>query len=111
MPYLPRAIDSALAGLSDDDELIVVENGSTDGTSEWLETVDDRVRVLRANQPRGAAENWTAACEASSGEWVKLLCADDLVLHGGLERQLAAAESHPGVVLVGSRRRVIDETC
>lgn len=110
MPFLPRALESALAVDVDDLEVVVCENFSTDGTAEWLRTVDDpRVRVLEAAEPRSAQENWTAACAAASGTWVKLLCADDFLLPGGAERQLAAARQEPGIAMVASRRRVVDE--
>ena len=41
MPYLPDAIGSALADLPDEAELIVRDNGSTDGTAEWLAHLRD----------------------------------------------------------------------
>lgn len=110
MPFLPRTIESALATDVDDLEVVVCENFSTDGTAEWLRTLDDpRVRVIEAEQPRSAQENWTAACEAATGTWIKLLCADDFLLPGGAERQLAAARATPGVAMVASRRRIVDE--
>lgn len=108
MPYLPDAIGSALAELPDDAELIVRDNRSTDGTAEWLATLQDpRVRVITGTEDLTAGENWTAVAQEATGEFVKLLCADDFVTPGGVGRQLAAARES-GAVMVASRRRVVD---
>lgn len=110
MPYLEQALDSALAA-DGVDEVLVRENGSTDGTAEWLSERARRgdFRLLVADPPGSAAENWTAVAEATSADYVKLLCADDYLLPGGLERQIAAAREAPDAVLIASRRRVVDE--
>ena len=108
MPYLPAAIASALADLPPDGEVIIRDNMSTDGTANWLKTVTDpRVRVITSDTSLSAGENWTAVCREATGEFVKLLCADDFVTPGGIIRQLEAARS-AGAVMVGSRRRVVD---
>ena len=108
MPYLPEAIASALAELTDDGELIVRDNCSSDGTAEWLATVGDpRVTVVSSERDMTAGENWSAVCAASRGRWVKVLCADDFLLPGALQLQLEVAESTSGAVLVASRRQVV----
>ena len=108
MPYLPEAIASALADMPDDAELIVRDNRSTDGTAAWLATLrDPRVRVITGTEDLTAGENWTAVAQEATGEFVKLLCADDFVTPGGIGRQLAAARES-GAVMVASRRRVVD---
>jgi glycosyltransferase involved in cell wall biosynthesis len=107
MPYLPQAVDSALADLPADGELVIRDNQSTDGTREWLDTLTDpRIRLLDAEEDDSAPTNFTKVCQAAEGEWVKFLCADDYLLPGGLTRLLDAAESSDAV-LVASRRRVV----
>jgi hypothetical protein len=74
-----------------------------------LENQDaDAFTLLIADKPASAAENWTAACEAARGEYIKLLCADDYLLDGGLGRQIEAAAAHPDAVLISSRRRIVN---
>ena len=112
LPYLVTAIESALANQSVDFDLevIIVENFSSDGTSDYLKTlVDPRVEIVRPDRPLSAAENWTLACQSARGEFIKLLCADDLITEGGLVRQFNVLQLHPNSALVASRRRVIDE--
>lgn len=110
MPFLEEALESVLRQKTPEVEIIVRENGSTDGTLEWLQSRSgDDFTLIVSESLVSAAENWTAACEAATAPYVKLLCADDYVTEGALKRQLDAARSHPEVALVGSRRRVIDE--
>jgi glycosyltransferase involved in cell wall biosynthesis len=111
LPYIEQALDSALAadGIH---EVVVRENGSTDGTAEWLQERARRgdFRLLVADSPGSAAENWTEVVRSATADYVKLLCADDYLMPGGIERQVAAAIQAPDAVLVASRRRVVDES-
>lgn len=108
MPFLPAAVGSALSGLPERAEVIVRDNCSSDGTAAWLTTLDDpRVRVISGTDDLTAGENWTAVMGEARGEFVKLLCADDFVVEGGLARQISAARES-GAVMVASRRRVVD---
>ena len=107
MPYLPQAVETALADLPEDGELVIRNNQSTDGTREWLATLGDhRIRVIESDSDDPSWTNFTKVGLAAEGDWVKFLCADDYLLPGGLTRLLDAAE-HSDAVLVASRRRVV----
>ena len=111
MPYLPDAVGSALAQDYEPIEVVVVENGSTDGSAEWLRTVEDpRLRVVYREVTQPAGANWTQAVDESRGDYVKLMCADDLITPGAVSAQVASLEASPRAVLAASRRRVIDGT-
>jgi glycosyltransferase involved in cell wall biosynthesis len=93
-----RAMRSVLTQSVRDLELIVVDDASTDGTPEAVESVGDpRVRLLRhdTNRRAGAARN--TGIRAARGEYVAFLDSDDEWLPGKLERQLAYMEETPGV--------------
>lgn len=110
MPYLRDTVESVLPQLTTDMELIVRDNGSTDGTAAYLASLaDPRIRVEHCTETVSAGQNWSAVCRLATGTFTKVLCADDTVLPGGLERQLEAARAQPDVALVASRRQIIDE--
>lgn len=109
MPYLVDAVHSALRQEYDPLEVIVVENGSTDGSADWLRSQhDDRLRVVFREETQPADDNWTQAVAESRGSYVKLMCADDLIEADAMMRQVTAIRSQRGAVMAASRRRIID---
>ena len=90
-------------------EVIVSDHGSTDDT--WLElqpfALDSRVRLIRISPSDRVADNWASATGAATGDYLKLVCGDDLLASDCVERQVAALEASPSAVLVASRRDVI----
>lgn len=109
MPFLPETLASVLGQTRPPDEVVVVENGSTDGTLAWLQDLDDpRVRVIVQPRLVSPAENWTAAVAAATGDLVKLVCADDLLEPVTLDEQARALADHPSAVMVAAWRRIID---
>jgi glycosyltransferase involved in cell wall biosynthesis len=106
--YLTEAVESALAQGPVDVEVIVVDDGSTDGTSEALEPYLDRIEYVRqANAGRAAARN--AAIRRARGTYVAFLDSDDIWLPGKLERQVRFMEAHPTVGLTHGHSEVMDE--
>ena len=75
-------------------EIIVVDDGSSDGTAERLDG-DDLVVIRQANRGVAAARN--AGVVRASGEWVAFLDSDDVWRPEKLERQLAAVAERPEV--------------
>ena len=111
MPYLRDTVESVLPQLTSAMELIIRDNASTDGTAAYLASLaDPRIRIIRCAETVSAGQNWSTVCRLAAGTHTKVLCADDTVLPGGLERQLAAAAAHPHATLIASRRQVIDES-
>jgi GT2 family glycosyltransferase len=107
--YLPEAIDSVLAQTYRDFEIIVVDDGSTDGTQGVLARYGDRIRVVRqSNQGSAAARN--AGILAARGEFIAFLDADDLWLPQKLERQMRLFGERPEIGWVYSDYREFDES-
>jgi glycosyltransferase involved in cell wall biosynthesis len=74
---LPRTLDSVWRQRFTDLEVVVVDDGSNDGTHEYLRSLGDKIRVVQqANGGPGAARN--AGIRAASGKYVALLDSDDL---------------------------------
>jgi len=101
-----RAIESALAQTYKDQEIIVVDDGSTDGTAEFLQaTYGSKIRVFsQENAGVSAARN--AGMRASMGSLIALLDSDDEWEPTKLEKQVAFLRDHAdfGMVLTDVRR-------
>ncbi|MCC6349067.1 MAG: glycosyltransferase [Candidatus Eisenbacteria bacterium] len=112
-PVIARTIEAVLAGSLAPLEVVVVDDGSRDGTADEVERIfgaDPRVRLLRqANAGKAAALN--RAIEASHGEVLVCLDADTLFARDTLDRLAAHfADPHVGAVAgnvkVGNRVNV-----
>jgi glycosyltransferase involved in cell wall biosynthesis len=101
---LPEALRSVQAQTSDDWEVIVCDDASTDGTAEIAESFGERFRVVRNDRNLGPAGARNRALEAARGELIALLDADDYWLPEYLEEQVAFYEAseaaEPGVGVV-----------
>lgn len=96
---LPGAVRSALDQSVPPDEVIVVDDGSSDGTADAAAAFGPPVRLVRQDrQGPSAARN--AGVAQSKGEWLAFLDADDEWHPSKLERQLEAAT--PGTALVAT---------
>lgn len=90
-----RAIDSVLAQNYPALELIVVDDGSDDGTSNWISThYPDVTLITQTNQGVSYARN--RAIERASGEWIALLDSDDRWYPDKLRLQMEAIRTFPG---------------
>jgi glycosyltransferase involved in cell wall biosynthesis len=85
--YLAESIESVLRQGRDDMEVIVVENGSTDGSRAVAERFGIPVRVIDEAKP-GAAHARNAGVALARGEFLAFLDADDVWVLGKLERQI-----------------------
>lgn len=108
--YVEATIESILAQTFTDFELLVADHGSTDGTWAALArfAADPRVTLWQTPPGGGAPANWQAVSDAARGEFLKLVCGDDLLYPTCLREQVDAMDAHPEVTLVCARRDVVD---
>lgn len=96
------SIESILHQSFRDFELIVIDDGSRDGTKEIVEKLaagDSRIRFLQNEKNSGVSYTRNRAVSLAEGEWIAFLDSDDQWLPEKLEKQLALAEQHPDMVL------------
>lgn len=92
--FVKDAVASVLAQEGVCPEIVVVDDGSSDGTDRALEAFRDRVRFLRrAHGGVSAARN--SGIRIAAGEWLAFLDSDDLWLPSKLRRQLDFLTAHP----------------
>jgi glycosyltransferase involved in cell wall biosynthesis len=102
---LPKAIESCRK-IGCELEVIVVDDGSTDGTWDWLRGQQDIVTIRQRNLGKDWAVN--KGFSIASGKYVKFLDSDDTIIAGSVEKQFRVAELHD-VDLVVSGYEVVDE--
>lgn len=98
---IARAIDSVLAQSYRDFEIIIVDDGSVDGTAEIVEGYGKRVTLIRESHAQQAAAR-NLAVKASHGEYLAFLDADDSWLPDKLARCVEALDRDSDCVMVYS---------
>jgi glycosyltransferase involved in cell wall biosynthesis len=109
--FIQATMDSVLGQTYADYEVIVADHTSTDGTWELLQPYESqrRVRLLRTPPGGGVERNWNRVTEEASGEFVKLVCGDDILYPELLDQQVAAFDAADDeVALVASSRDIVD---
>lgn len=98
--YLPEAVQSVFQQSFTDYELIIIDDGSTDGTAQWVSQLSNSCvhLISQSNQGKSAARN--AGIKAAQAKYVAFLDADDLWEATKLEQQFAYLDQHPNVGLI-----------
>jgi GT2 family glycosyltransferase/glycosyltransferase involved in cell wall biosynthesis len=93
-------------------EIIVVDNGSTDGTPEFLQGLEEhgQIRVVRNDNNLGFAPACNQGARAARGEFLLFLNNDTKVTSGWLEELIRSAREHPQVAAVGAKLLYPDDT-
>ena len=95
--FIAQAIESVLGQTYRDIELLIVDDGSIDGTAKMIESFrDDRIRYIWQEHRNFASGMNRAICEAK-GEFVMGVDSDDFIAPDYIERMLKCALQHPTV--------------
>jgi len=106
--YIAKAIESCLNQTYAPHEIIVVDDASTDGTAAVAESFPAPVRVIRLAENMGVSAARNQGVQASTGDWLAFLDADDWFLPQKLERQRCSALENPQAVLIYTGYRMIN---
>jgi glycosyltransferase involved in cell wall biosynthesis len=100
--FLEQTINSVLAQTYPNFEIVIVDDGSTDGTQALVAKLSDQYECIRAfyrsNHGLPASRNFSFA--QAHGEWIAIIDQDDLCYPSRLERQLAIASENPTAKLI-----------
>jgi glycosyltransferase involved in cell wall biosynthesis len=101
-PFICETVDSVLSQDYEDIELVLSDDGSTDGTSQILRRYEERdpgrVKVVASESNMGIAAAFNRGLDAHSGEYIAWLGGDDMMLPGKLRHQVAVLEARRDVI-------------
>jgi glycosyltransferase involved in cell wall biosynthesis len=97
--WVMEAVASVLAQTHRDFELVVVDDGSTDGTLAALASFRGDVQILSREKRQGVSAARNLGARAATGEWLAFLDSDDLWLPDKLARQVEYLQAHPDLVI------------
>lgn len=109
-PYVDTAVESVLKQTFEDFELLVVDDGSTDGTVEMIEGFeDDRIEIIHRDG-KGITEALNRGLAEADGTFVARQDGDDFSHPERFETQVGFLKTNPNVGLVGTATEIIDES-
>lgn len=102
--FLDDAIKSVLKQTFTDFELLIVDNCSTDNSSQVIAAYlsDKRIKYFVNEKNLGSTGNFNKCLSLAKGELIKCLCSDDILHPEILEKFVSVMDKHPDVTLVSS---------
>jgi GT2 family glycosyltransferase len=108
--FIELAVSSILSQIFEDFELIVIDDGSRDGSPGIVSKFrDPRIRLIHNEHNLGLAPSLNRGIAASNGDYIARHDADDIALPHRLRTQIEFLRSHPDCAMVGSRALLIDD--
>src|SRR5581483_10555784 len=106
--YIKKCLDSLLEQNQPEFEVVVSDNASEDGTWDIVRSFrDQRIRAFRSDRNVGMANNFNRALQECRGEYVKVLCADDVIEPDALKMQADFLDAHPEIAMSTGATRLI----
>ena len=105
---LARCLESVLLQATTEDEVVVVDNASTDGSPDLVRNQFPAVTLIANAQNLGFGAGNNLGIRATHGEWVLLLNPDCELAPGGLDAFDAFIRAHPRAAVAGGRLRYAD---
>lgn len=103
MPYLRQAIESVLAQTLTTWQCVIVNDGSRDGTRDYLASLDDPRFLILHQENAGISVAINYGLKHCTARYIARLDADDIALPSRLADQVAFLDAHPEVALVGTQ--------
>jgi len=108
--YVAEAIQSVIDQTYQDFEIVITDDGSTDGTVAEIEKFNDpRIRLFTLDKNSGAGVASKNCVKESRGEYLAMLSSDDIFLPEKLEKQVRFLDEHPDIWAVFGYAQIIDD--
>ena len=107
---IKKTIESVLRQTYKNIEIIVLDNCSTDKTRDIVSSFNDSRLKLIVNECNvGMMGNWNRCFDYASGEYMIIMCADDIITPDCIGKKVSALDKYPDAVLAFSASLVIDD--
>lgn len=101
--YLVEAIESILGQTFSDFELLIIDDGSTDGSLKVIKSFSDsRINLVENKINRGVITSLNLGLDLAKGKYIARMDADDISVPTRLSKQVAFMEKHPSVSICGT---------
>lgn len=107
LPFLQEAFESVRSQTYPNVEICLCDGGSTDGTVEWIRDLGSGIQSKFLPTGTSPAANWTASTAMATGEYIKLLCQDDVLYPDALDTQVHDLLENPSALFAVAQRDVI----
>lgn len=101
--FIEHTVNGILGQNYEDFEFVILDNGSTDGTREYLQKAAAlaarRIRLILDDQDLGHSGSLNRGLEACRGEWIARIDGDAVALPNRLDRQLSFVDANPDVAV------------
>ncbi|RTY36806.1 glycosyltransferase [Chlorobium phaeovibrioides] len=106
--YLREAIDSILKQSFTDFEFLIIDDGSTDGSTTIVKSYEDpRIRLIANPENHGTVHVLNQGISEAKGTYIARMDADDISLPTRLEKQVHFMDNHPEIGISGTAMRLI----
>lgn len=105
---IEQTLNSVISQTYKNLNIVVFNNFSSDNTSTIVASfLDERIKYFKSSSKLSMADSWTAASKLATGDYLLLLCADDLLLPTAIEILYSYISKDPSIVQVFGARRIL----
>jgi len=107
--FIKETLESVLGQSYQNIEVIINDDCSTDNTLNIVKSIrDSRIQIYKNDKNQGLVGNWNSTVSYATGEYVKLMCQDDLLCEDAIVNQVGLLEKYPSAALSIGNTFVID---
>jgi len=106
--YIQESVNSVLCQTYKDFEFIIIDDASTDGTLEYLQSLDDpRIVIIRKPINTGYTNSLNMGLRLAKGKYIARMDGDDISLPTRFDKQKAFMDSNPDLVACGTNYEIM----